>query len=148
LARTATVIEPEDPEAEALVAEASLRRGEPELALSRALSILERRPEQTRALQVAAIAHAQMEDYDSARSVFQRLTELEPNAWIHFNNFAQLETESNNFQAAADLYEQAVDINPRNVQGYMGLRDTARIAGNTEQLERALSMLQVLGVQE
>jgi spermidine synthase len=148
LARIAMAVRPEDPEAEALVAEAGLRRGEPELGLSLALSILERHPEQTRALQVTAIAYAQMEDYASSRLVFKKLTELEPNAWIHFNNFAQLEMESNNFQAAADLYERSVDINPRNVQGYMGLRDTARIAGNAKQLERALTMLAVLGVQQ
>lgn len=148
LAGIAMTLRAEVPEAEALIAEAALRRGEPELALSRALSIVERHPEQTRALQVVAIAHAQLGDRDAARAVFQRLTELEPNSFIHFNNFARLEMESNHFQAAADLYERSVDVNPRNVQGYIGLRDAARIAGNAQQLERALSMLKVLGVQE
>jgi hypothetical protein len=54
--------------------------------------------------------------------------------------------DSNNFKVAAALFERYVDINPKNVQGYIGLRDAARITGDTKQLERASSMLKVLGV--
>jgi spermidine synthase len=146
LARRAMAIRPDDGESEALVAEAGLRKGQLEIALSRAQEILERHPQETRALQVVAIAQAQMGDRPAARSAFQKLTELEPDAWLHFNNFAQLEMESNNFKAAAALFERSVDINPKNVQGYVGLRDAARITGDAQQLERASSMLKVLGV--
>jgi Flp pilus assembly protein TadD len=146
LARGAMAIRPDEGESEALVAEASLRKGELEIALSRAQATLERHPGETRALQVVAIARAQMGDRSAARSAFHKLTELEPDAWLHFNNLAQLEMESNNFKVAAALFERSVDINPKNVQGYIGLRDAARITGDTKQLERASSMLKVLGV--
>lgn len=75
--------------------------------LSQALSTLARHPKQTRALQVVAIAHAQTGDRSATRAVFQKLIEIEPDAWLHFNNFAQLEMESNNFEGAAGLFKRA-----------------------------------------
>ncbi len=147
LARMVLEHEYDHPEAGALLAEAAMRREELELALSRALHVLERHPEQTRALQVAAISYAQTGKIEEARSRFGRLIELEPDAWRHYNNFARLEMASDRFPAAAELYEKAVDLNPRNVEGYVGLREAARIAGDSKRLERAESMLKVLGVQ-
>jgi tetratricopeptide (TPR) repeat protein len=145
LARMVLEMEHDHPEAGSVLAEAAMRRGELELALSRALYVLESHPEQTRALQVAAIVYAEMEMPDEARNRFRRLIELEPDGWLHYNNFAQLEMVFNQFQAAAEVYEKAVDLNPRNVEGYRGLREAARIAGDTERLERAESMLEVFG---
>jgi predicted membrane-bound spermidine synthase/tetratricopeptide (TPR) repeat protein len=146
LARMVLELEHNHPEAGALLAEAAMRREEFELALSRALYVLEQHPEQTRALQVAAISYVQMAKIEESRSRFRQLIELEPDGWLHYNNFARLEMASNNFSTAAELYEKAVDLNPRNVEGYVGLRDAARIAGDSGRLERAESMLKVLGV--
>jgi tetratricopeptide (TPR) repeat protein len=115
-------------------------------ALEQAQAILERHPESTRALEVAAIARAETGDRAGARKAFRKLVAAEPDAWVHLNNFALFELQGNDFQAAAGLYERAVDINPRNVVGYQGLLEAARVLRDRDRVARAQAMLGHLGV--
>ncbi len=55
------------------------------------------------------------------------------------------ELEGRDFRAAARLFEQAVALNPGNVQGYRGLREAARALGDRRLLARAEVMLARLG---
>jgi spermidine synthase len=142
--RTVLELEHDHPEAGALLAEAAMRREESDLALSRAFFVLDQHPDQMRALQVVAVTYAQIGNIEEARSRFKHLIELEPDGWLHYNNFAHLEMTSNRFPAAVELYEKAVDLNPHNVEGYIGLKNAAQMTGDSKRLERAESMLEVL----
>jgi len=146
VARQALALTPDDPEALSYVAQASLRREHFPRALEQAQAILDRHPESMRALEVAAIARAQTGDRVGARRAFQALVGAEPDAWVHLNNFALFELQGNDFEAAAELYERAVDVNPRNVAGYEGLLQAARLLRDKKRIERAEAMLAFLGV--
>jgi spermidine synthase len=145
LARQALAAAPEDAEALGFLTEASLRRGDLQQALGRAEDVLARHPQATRALEVAAIARAQTGDRRGARAAFERLVSLEPEAWVHLNNFALFELQENDYAAAARLYERAVDVNPKNVAGFEGLLEAARLLKDRQRIERAQAGLAFLG---
>ena len=148
LARQALAVAPGDGEAEGFLATAMLARGRRDEALQRSETVLARSPHAARALEVAAIARAQKGDPAGARRAFETLLQAEPDGWAHFNNFGVFEMESGDPREAARLFHQAVSLNPRNVEGYRGLREAARGLGDGALLARAQAALRRLGVQD
>jgi tetratricopeptide (TPR) repeat protein len=137
---------PGDPEAEALLAAATLARGLPKEAAVRAEAVLARHPRAPRALEVAAIARAMAGEREDARRLFARLVAAEPNASGHLTNFGVFELEGGDAAAAARLFEQAVDVDPDNAAGYVGLRRAAQALDDGTRLARAERGLARLGV--
>ncbi len=136
--------DPLDAEAKALLAEVRLREGDIERASHESASILARHPDQVRALQVHAIAHAELGNQNLARESFEKLLEIEPEDWIQLGNLGKLELGAGNPERAAELFERAVDLNSRNLEGYRGLEEAAGKTGDRTRLERAQSMIQFL----
>jgi spermidine synthase len=146
-AKLAAAAAPGDAEAEAFVALARLRRGQPREAVERAEAVLARSPAAARALEVAAVGHAMLGEREAARRDFEALVAAEPDSWAHLNNYGVFELEGHDYAAAARLFERAVDIYPRNVQGYRGLLEAARALGDEPlalRAERALSRFKAL----
>jgi spermidine synthase len=133
-----------DVEGAALLAEARLRAGELERASREAASILAVRPGETRALQVHAVAHAELGNRNLARESFEKLLEIDPEDWIQLNNLGKLELASENPGRAAALFERAVDLNSRNLEGYRGLEEASERIEDDTRLERARSMVRFL----
>jgi spermidine synthase len=143
-ARRMLALDPEDAVAASLFAESSLRAGRFDVAARESAAILARSPQEPRALQVHAIANAELRNANLARDSFERLLRIEREDWVQLNNLGKLELSSGNFERAAELFENAVDLNPRNLAGYQGLAEAAQRAGDERGLERARSMLQFL----
>ncbi|HXV65448.1 MAG TPA: hypothetical protein VEK15_32430 [Vicinamibacteria bacterium] len=144
LARMVLLKSPLDAEAAALLAETSLRRGDYALAAEQSGAIVSQRPDAARAQKVLAIASAELDETAAARKAFDALVALEPEVFVHFNNYGRFELRSGDAEKAAELYERAVDLNPRNRDGYQGLEEAASRTGDDERLERARSMLSFL----
>ncbi len=133
-----------DAEGAALLAEAQLRSGELERASREASSILALHPGETRALQVHAIAHAELGNRNLARESFEKLLANDPEDWIQLNNLGKLELAAGNAARAAELFERAVDLNSRNLEGYRGLEESAERIDDGVRLERAKAMVRFL----
>jgi Tfp pilus assembly protein PilF len=133
-----------DGEAGALLAEARLRGGDLEGAARESASILARHADQVRALQVHAVAHAELGNRNLARESFEKLLAIEPEAWIQLNNLGRLELDSGNGARAAELFERAVDLSSRNLEGYRGLEEASAKIGDATRFERAQSMMRFL----
>ena len=141
LAERALATSPGNAEALAYLAEASLLREDYAEALRRAEAVLSLAPSETQAMAVRAIVRAQSGDRKGARQSFEALVAAEPEAWVHLNNFGRFELQGNDFASAAGLFERAVDVNPKNVTGYQGLLEAARLLGDRKRVERARAML-------
>jgi spermidine synthase len=145
LAAQATKAVPGDPEAEAFLASARLAEGDVDGATATAERVLLRAPDEPRALEVAAIARARKGDRAGARALFERLVLAVPDGWGHLNNFAVFELEGKNYLAARRLFKRATDLNPGNVAGFRGLKETASAMGDRKAEERAEGALRRLG---
>ena len=133
--------DPSDAEAAALLAEARLRGGDLEGAARESASVLAHHPQETRALQVHAVAHAELGNRNLARESFEKLLVNDPEDWIQLGNLGKLELAAGNSERAAELFERAVDLNPRNLEGYRGLQEASGKIGDVTRIERARSMV-------
>jgi tetratricopeptide (TPR) repeat protein len=131
-------------EAASLLAEVRLRQGDLEGAARESAAILARHPDHTRALQVHAVSHAEIGNRNLARESFEKLLARNAEDWGSWNNLARLELSSGNTERAAELFERAVDLNSRNLEGYRGLEQAAEAARDTARLERARAMIRFL----
>lgn len=142
LALRAQAVSGGDLEAEALLAAISYQKGALEDALAGAESVLQRDPNQVRALETAALARARRGDRERARQAFEALIRLEPDGWAHFNNYGVFELEGGDARVAARWFEHAVDLNPGTAQGWRGLAEAGRSLGDPALVERAEKGLQ------
>ncbi len=133
-----------DPEGAAIVAEARLRSGDLHGAAREAAAVLARHSDSTRALQVHAIAHAELGNRNLARASFEKLLTKDPEDWVQLGNLGRLELAAGYPARAAGLFERAVDLNPRNIESYRGLARAAEELRDRARLERARSMLEFL----
>jgi Flp pilus assembly protein TadD len=135
---------PSDGEAAALLAEVLLRQGNLESAARESAAVLALHPDETRALQVHAVSHAELGNRNLARESFERLLARNPEDWIQWNNLGRLELTAGNAARAAELFGRAVDLNPRNLEGYRGLEKAAAVIEDEVRLERATTMMRFL----
>jgi len=131
-------------EALGLAAEAELKDGRLEPAVRLAQGALGIDPAESRALEVFALALAQLGRRAEARNAFVRLLEVSPEAAVSRNNFGVFELQQGNVTAAARLFKDAVDLDPSNLDGYRGLKEAATLLKRNDLLqfaERGISRL-------
>ncbi len=119
-------------EAIGLAAEAELKDGRLEPAARLADGALRLDPKESRALEVRALALAQLGRPFEARNGFIRLLAVLPDAAIPRNNFGVFELQQGNASAASRLFQDAVDLDPSNREGYRGLKEAAQILGRND----------------
>ncbi len=137
LAEEVLRLQPGNADADAFLGSVRLAQGEVDEALAVAGRVLARDPRQTRALQVCAIASARRGDRTAARSFFERLVAAEPDEAGHRANLGIFELEGGNSEAAARLFEEALDLDPESERGARGLEAAARALGDPERAARA-----------
>ncbi len=123
----ALALDGENAEAIGLFAEAELKDGRLEPASRLADRALRLDPKESRALEVRALALAQLGRPFEARNGFIRLLEVLPDAATPRNNFGVFELQQGNPSAAARLFQDAVDLDPSNRDGYQGLKEAAQL---------------------
>jgi Tfp pilus assembly protein PilF len=103
--------------------------------LDEAIQVVERtlqqEPKNIRARNLLAFAYAQTFQPEKADAEFRRSIELAPPGdFAALNNYGRFLTERGRFQDALDRFSDAIDINPENVQGYVGIGEAYRQSGN------------------
>ena len=114
-------------EAIGLAAEAEFKDGRLEPAARLAEGALGLGPREPRALEVHALALAQLGRVAEARNAFLTLLEVSPDSPVSRNNFGVFELQQGNIAAAARLFKDAVDLDPSNLDGYRGLKEAATL---------------------
>jgi len=59
-------------------------------------------------------------------ALFERLVAAEPDTPGHLVNFGVFEMEAGDYRAAAGLFEEALDLDPRHESGWRGLSEAAQ----------------------
>ncbi|MEO8502194.1 MAG: tetratricopeptide repeat protein [Vicinamibacteria bacterium] len=121
----ALALNPRDPEALGLAAEAEFKDGRLEPARRLAEGALGFDPAESRALEVRALALAQLGRFAEARNAFLRVLEVTPEAPVSRDNFGVFELQQGNATAAARLFKDAADLDPASLESYRGLREAA-----------------------
>lgn len=124
-------------EALGLAAEAELKDGRLEPAVRLAGGALGIDPSESRALEVHALALAQLGRLAEARNAFLALLRAAPEAPVSRNNFGVFELQQGNAAAAARLFKDAVDLDPSNLDGYRGLKEAATLLKRDDLLQFA-----------
>ena len=124
-------------EALGLAAEAELKDGRLEPAARLAEGALSIDPGESRALEVHALALAQLGRLAEARNAFLALLRASPEAPVSRNNFGVFELQQGNAAAAARLFKDAVDLDPSNLDGYRGLKEAATVLKRDDLLQFA-----------
>jgi spermidine synthase len=133
---------PGDADAESFLASARLAGGGGDDALALAGRVLAREPRHPRALQVAAIASARAGDRERARAYFEQLVEAEPDESSHRTNLGIFELEGGRPDAAARLFEAALDLDPESGPAARGLAAAATALGDEALATRARRNIQ------
>jgi Tfp pilus assembly protein PilF len=137
LVARALAVDAQNPEAIGLAAEAELKDGRLEPASRLAAGALGLDSTESRALEVQALALAQLGRPQEARSSFLRLLAAAPDAAASRNNFGVFELQQGNAAAAARLFKDAVDLDPSDLNGYRGLKEAAVLLNRTDLIQFA-----------
>jgi spermidine synthase len=130
-------IDPRDAEATGLLAEADFKENRLESAARLADDALRLDPGETRALEVKALALAQLGHVKEARAAFERLIAVLPEAAAPRNNFGVFELQQGQAQQAARQFLDALDLDPSSHGAYLGLKEAASILRRDDLVSRA-----------
>ena len=92
-------------------------------------SILQREPKNIRVHNLLAFAYAQVFQPEKAEAEFHRSMELAPNDLSTLNNYGLFLMRRGRYQEALSRFGEAVEINPENVQSYVGMGEAYRQSG-------------------
>jgi spermidine synthase len=124
-------IDPENPKALYHFATIRLYEGRLDEAIQLVERILQREPKNIRARNLLAVAYGQTYQPEKADAEFRRSMELaRPEDFVTLNNYGLFLTERGRYQEALDRFNDAIEINPENVQAYVGIGEAYRQSGN------------------
>jgi spermidine synthase len=86
-----------------------------------------------RARNLLAIVYGQTFQPDLANAEFRRCIQDFPSDWLTLNNYGLFLLEHQHAADAAEAFKKAIDINPENVQAFVGLGEANRQAGHASQ---------------
>lgn len=123
-------IDPENPKALYHFATIRFYQGRLDEAIQLVERTLQQEPKNIRARNLLAFAYGQTFQPEKADAEFRRSMELAPEDFVTPNNYGFFLTERGRFQEALDRFSDAIEINPENVQGFVGIGETYRQSGN------------------
>jgi spermidine synthase len=130
-------IDPRDAEAGGLLAESDFKENKFESAAQLADDALRLDPSETRALEVKALALAQLGHAKEARAAFERLISALPEAAAPRNNFGVFELQQGQAEQAVRHFLDALDLDPSSHEGYLGLKEAAQVLRRDDLVSRA-----------
>jgi superkiller protein 3 len=93
-------------------------------------------PKNPRARNLLAIAYGQTFQHDLAEAEFQSSIKDFPEDWLSINNYGLYLLERGKIAEASEQFAKAVDLNPENVQAFVGLGEAARQSGRVKEAQR------------
>lgn len=145
LAGRALHFAPDDAEAQALLASASLLAGEAESARARAEAALRMDPSLELALRVRALALARLGRNAEARSAFDTVLEKEGGSWRVWAYYGAFLADTGDWAAAARAFEQGADMAPDSREVFLGLLRAGQELHDRARVARAEAALRRLG---
>ena len=90
-------------------------------------------PSNVRAQNLLAIAYGQTFQPDLAEAEFRKSVQDFPSDWLTLNNYGLFLLERGRPKDAAVVFKNAIDLNPEDVQAFVGLGEATRQAGNARE---------------
>jgi spermidine synthase len=90
----------------------------------------------SRARNVLAIAYERTFQPDLAEAEFRHTITDAPDDWVSHNNYGIFLLGRNRVTEALQQFQRAIRLNPENVQGYAGMSEALRRAGNDREAEK------------
>ncbi|MBI4473480.1 MAG: tetratricopeptide repeat protein [Acidobacteria bacterium] len=113
-------------------------------AIRMVLRVLEKNPADTRSRNLLAIAYGQTFQPGKAEAEFKKAIASAPDDFVTLNNYALFLSERGRTEEAIDRFTEAIDIQPENVQAYVGIgeayRQSGRMANAQEWYRKALQL--------
>jgi len=135
--------EHDDYEREGLLIMTRLRKGESQSALSQVRELIDRRPNDPAAHNLAGSAYHALGELSRAREHFERALQLEPNDPVTLMNLARLDLQEGEQDGARVRFEQMLAVNPSDLDAALALAQLAGLrgdqAGARQWLERAVN---------
>jgi tetratricopeptide (TPR) repeat protein len=98
-----------------------------------AIALIERSivadPENMRARNLLAILYARTFQYERAESEFVQALRDDPSDTILYNNYGLFLLQRGSFEGAVEQFELSINLNPENVQGFVGIAEALRESG-------------------
>jgi spermidine synthase len=95
-----------------------------------------RDPSNVRARDLLAIAYGQTFQHDLADAEFRKTIKEFPYDWLTLNNYGLYLLDRGRFSEAMNQFRTAVDLNPEDVQAFVGLGEACRQSGRPEEADR------------
>src|SRR5262249_39997362 len=92
--------------------------------------LIQRQPKNIRARNFLAYAYVQTFQPEKADAEFHRSMELAPGEFAILNNDGLFLMQRGRYQEALERFSEAIEINPENIQGYVGMGEAYRQSGN------------------
>jgi spermidine synthase len=89
-----------------------------------------------RARNLLAIAYGQTFQADLADAEFRKCVQDFPSDWLTLNNYGLFLLERSRPADAAAAFKKAIDLNPENAQGFVGLGEATRQEGHASEANR------------
>ena len=90
-------------------------------------------PGNMRARNLLAILYSLTLQHDRAGTEFLDIIEANPTDAISVNNYGLFLVERGRYEEAMDQFERAIDLDPENLQGFLGIAETLRQSGSSDQ---------------
>ncbi len=126
----ATELDPELFAAEVGIIGDYVNNGEFDLALDYTHQLQKKWPDKTDPLSLESAVHLALGDRQSARDVLERALKLVPGDPSSSHNLASLALQESDFNRAQQLYQGALEHNPRDVTTIMRLAKVQLVSGN------------------
>jgi spermidine synthase len=98
-------------------------------AIQLAKRSLSKDPENPRAGNLLAIVYGQTFQHDLADAQFRKCIQDFPGDWLTLNNYGLFLLERGRPLESVDVFKKAIELNPENVQAFVGLGEANRQAG-------------------
>jgi spermidine synthase len=104
-------------------------------AIAAAKKALQRDPKSGRTRSVLAIAYDRTFQPELAEAEFRRAIAESPDDWVSYNNYGIFLLGRNRAADAIQQFQRAVDLNPENTQGLVGMSEALDRAGRTREAQ-------------
>jgi spermidine synthase len=93
-------------------------------------------PSNARARNLLAIAYGQTFQHDLADAEFRKCIQNFPDDWLSLNNYGLYLLDRDKIPEAIQQFQKAIDLNPEDVQAFVGIGEANRQTGRMDEAQR------------